>query len=205
MEAKGESHFSFLRFKIILTSIAVCVVAGILFFAYRRITFVRAEKKQMALANEITKVAELTVLKNRYSNVVCIKKSAVFGHSYIIVKFTGVLRAGIKDVSLIKVKFSPDFKSATVRLPACEILGNGLINQELFDEKRSVFVPIGTEELFSEIQSGMEKTAASCVDDGFLEEANVQVREIIMDFLSAYGITDVTIDSGGVDSHEIIK
>lgn len=193
---KKKQSVSLFSVKVLIVVAAVIVALCIAFYAYHQFTIVTIEKKHMTLASQIEQVAELTVLKNTYSDVICVKKTAAGGlaKAYSIVKYKGVIRAGVKDVSQIKMSFSKDGKSITVHVPKAEVLGNGLIDQEVFDEKNSVFVPITTEEIFAEINSGMQKTQEACVKDGFLDEADLQVKKVVSGLLTAAGFTEITIE-----------
>ena len=195
-KTKKQQRVSLFSVKVLIVMVIVFVALCIGFYAYHQFSIVTMEKKHMTLASQIEQVAELTVLKNTYSDVVCVKKTAVGGlaKAYSIIKYKGVIRAGVKDVSQIKMSFSKDGKSITVHVPKAEVLGNGLINQDVFDEKNSVFIPITTEEIFAEINSGMQKTQEECVKDGFLDEADVQVKKVVSGLLTAAGFTEITIE-----------
>lgn len=188
-------HIPFWVVKIGITLVAVCILCAGAFYGYKKFTMVQIEKRYMNVSSQILHVAELTTLKNDYSDVVCVKKQAAGGlaKAYSIVKYRGVIRAGIRDVNKIKIHVSSDGKSVAVSVPKSEVLGNGLISEEVFDEKKSIFVPITTEEIFKEITVGMKKTEAACVTDGCLAEADVQVKKVITGLLSAAGFTNISV------------
>ena len=195
MPRRRRGHVSLLTVKIVAVLVLACVICVAGFYAYKKFTFVKVEKKHMTIASQITAVAELTTLKNNYSDVVCVKKTGAAGlaKSYSIVKYNGVLRAGIKDASQIKVSISSDGKSVTVYVPKSEVLGNGLVSQEVFDEKNSIFVPITTAEIFDEIQKGMVATQEACIKEGFLEESDVQVKKVVTAFLATCGFNQINV------------
>lgn len=181
---------------IILLLIAGTALSAGLFYTWKKFTRIQTEKKRETVTSQIEKVAELTVLKNTYSDVISIKKSAVAGlaKAYSIVKYTGVIRAGIKDFSRIKLNFSPDGKSIDVLLPHAEILGNGIIEQEVFDEKTSIFVPITTQEIFDEIASAMSLSEDRLIHSGYLIEADVYAKQLMSAFLTAAGYEEINIE-----------
>lgn len=166
------------------------------YFGLKKFKSVQIEKKHLAVTSQLEKVCELSVLKSNYSDVICIKKTAAAGlaKAYSIVKYSGVIRAGIKDVSLIKLSFSDDGKSVKAVIPHCQILGNGLIKQEVFDEKQSIFIPISVNEIFQEIQTGMKETQANLTQSGFLNEADQQAKLVVSSFLSAFGYDSITVE-----------
>src|SRR5574344_1385420 len=192
---KIKPRHVFLIVKILIIAGAVCVVALGSYFGIKKFFQVKVENLHKTLSSQIENVAELTTLKNNYSDVVCIKKSTAGGmaKSYSIVKYNGVIRAGVKDFSSIKINISKDAKKVTVTLHRVEVLGNGLISQEVFDEKSSIFVPITTQEIFTEIQNGMKSTQDEIVKQGFLIEAEYHLKSIVKTFLTSCGFEEIEI------------
>ncbi len=182
--------------KIAVILAAAAVLAAAAYFGWKKLTSIQIEKKRVSVSNQIEKVAELTVYKNTYSDIVSIKKSAVAGlaKSYSIVKYTGVIRAGIQDASRIKLDFSEDGKTVKALIPHSEILGNGIIEQEVFDEKQNIFIPITTEEIFTEIEKGMELSEERIIHSGFLSEADLRSKELVTVFLMTAGYQNVIVD-----------
>lgn len=176
--------------------VSVAAIAAAAYFGWKKLAFIKIEEKRISVSNQIEKVAELTVYKNTYSDIVSIKKSAAAGlaKSYSIVKYTGVIRAGIKDASRIKLDFSEDGKTIKALIPHSEIIGNGIIEQEVFDEKQNIFVPITTQEIFTEIEKGMEFSEERIIHSGFLTEADVRAKELVTTFLMAAGYQNVIVD-----------
>ena len=145
-------------------------------------------EKQLSLCQE------LVTAKYRYSDIVVIKKSMGFSKSYSIVKFTGLLRAGIADITDVAFTVSDDGKSVSLKIPAAEILGNELVSQEVFDEKQSIFVPITTQEVFDEIETARRQAAQNLVSDGVLSEARNYAVRIITQFMYSAGFETVYIN-----------
>lgn len=182
--------------KIFVILVIVAALAAGAYFGWKKFTIVQIDKKRTSVSNQIEKVAELTVYKNTYSDVVAIKKSAAKGlaKSYSIVKYTGVIRAGIEDATRIRLDFSEDGKTIKALLPHSQILGNGIIDQEVFDEKQNIFIPITTEEIFTEIEKGMELSEERLIHSGFLTEADIHAKELVSAFLMAAGYQNVIIE-----------
>jgi hypothetical protein len=175
---------------IAITAIITVVVMG------KKTQTVDTTANYMAVYSQMIQVAELTTVKNNYSDVVCVKKIFAGGLSkaYSIVKFSGVIRAGIRDTAAIKCTVSPDGKSVTAAVPHCEVLGNGLVAQEIFDEKKGVFVSVTAQEIFDEISKGMSKSQENAVAGGLLDEADVQVKQVMTALLTACGFSEVTVN-----------
>lgn len=174
------------KVKAILFSIFIILilVAGLItgvFFAKKFYQKKKAEKMHTTVYERIQKVAELTLIKDNYCDVVSIKKQAVAGlsKSYSIVKFSGVVRVGIRDISKIKIGISSDGKQVNVLMPRSEIIGSGIVSQEVFDEKQSVFSTIETQEIFSEIQVAVEEKEKEIATSGILQESDEHLKSLI--------------------------
>ena len=155
-----------------------------------------SEKKEIheaMVTQQLLSVQELITQKYRYSDIITLKKSLGFSKSYSIVKFTGIIRAGIADVSKIEFKISSDKKSIKLKVPKSEVLGNDIVEQSVFDEKRSLFVPITTQEIFEEIDSVRNSIAEEIVGEGLLEDADREAHKAIMQMMYAIGFESVQI------------
>ena len=154
------------------------------------------EKKEIheaMVTQQLLSVQELITQKYRYSDIITLKKSLGFSKSYSIVKFTGIIRAGIADVSKIEFKISSDKKTIKLKVPKSEVLGNDIVEQAVFDEKRSLFVPITTQEIFEEIDSVRNSIAEEIVGEGLLEDADREAHKAIMQMMYAIGFESVQI------------
>lgn len=191
-----KSHLSFRFIMILVMAVLVCACGIVVFMSYKKFSKPEVTTNYMAVYSQILQVAELTAIKNNYSDVVCVKKSVAGGLSkaYSIVKFSGVIRAGIKDTGAITFAVSPDGKTVTVKVPHSEVLGNGLISQEVFDEKKGLFVSITTQEILAEIEEGMKRSQENFVNADLLREADIQVKHVITSLLVACGFTEVNVE-----------
>ena len=144
---------------------------------------------------QLVRCQELVTLKMRYSDVASIKKSAALGlaKSYSIVKFTGVVRVGIADISKSKIVVSADGKTVTVTLPKSEILGNDIESMTVFDEKGSIFVPIKTQEIFENIDEARKSASDNLLAGGVLSDADVQAEVAVRAMLQTLGFKTVVI------------
>lgn len=179
--------------------ITVAVVAVVLFLVvsthiHNTYFTEKREIKDGMVSRQLLACSELVSEKYRYSDIVTLKKSILFSKSYSIVKFTGLIRAGIRDVSEIKYEIQKGGKTIFLTVPACEILGNEIVEQSVFDEKRSVFVPITIQEIFSEIDSVRNELAEEICGEGFLDEANASAKRIIVEMMYALGFEEVIIN-----------
>ena len=124
-----------LLLKIIFAALLLCALGAGAYFGRKKITEIKLAKKYMRIERQLVLCRELVTVKLRYSEIVSIKKSGALGvaKSYSIVKYSGVARVGIVDVSKIAATVSKDGKSVSISLPKSELLGNEIASQEIFD------------------------------------------------------------------------
>lgn len=177
--------------------LAVLVAAGVFgFFAYKKMFNVRLEKTHQAITDQVLHVAELTTLKNNYSDIVSIKKSGVGGLSkaYAIIKFSAVIRIGVDDLSKTQIAVDSDGSEVSIKIPHCRILDNTLVEQKVFDEKRSIFVPITTQEIFDEINLAMADFSLDAERRGLLKEADAHLSELVVATVKGFGFEKVNVE-----------
>ena len=185
-----------------LTKIIVRIIAIILLLlgftlgikiAVNKITQVTLDGRHALVDKQLSYCQELVTVKYRYSDIVTLKKSSGFAKSYSIVKFSGVLRAGIADITDIDFNISKNGKVITIKLPEAEVLGNELVKQEVFDEKQSIFVPITTQEIFNEIEEARIQIAEDMIAEGVLKEAKEYAKKVLLQTMKTSGFQEVII------------
>ena len=155
----------------------------------------KVEKLQALVSEELIKSAELSTLKYNYSDLITIKKSSFgFFKSYSLIRYSGTIRAGIPDMTKIDFKISRDGKSIAIIIPPIEILGNDINKQEIFDEDRSIFVPITTQEIFEEINKSKENVLNHLMQNNFKEEAEKHIQDVLQQIFSAMGFKEINIE-----------
>lgn len=187
---------SAVKFKIILFTSIILVLGALAFGAWlglKKYTTVKYETKVALVSKQLSYCQELVTAKYRYSDIVTLKKSMGFAKSYSIVKYSGILRAGIADFTDIAYDVQTDGKTITLKIPKAELLGNELTLMEVFDEKQSVFVPITTQEIFDEIEAARQSTVEELVGEGLLDEARIYAVKIIEQHMRALGFENVII------------
>ncbi|WP_315602575.1 DUF4230 domain-containing protein [Treponema socranskii] len=184
-----------LLLKIVLAAVLLCALGAGAYFGWKKITEIKLAKKYMRIERQLVLCRELVTVKLRYSEIVSIKKSGALGvaKSYSIVKYSGVARAGIADVSKIASTVSKDGKSVSLTLPKSELLGNEIASQEIFDEKRSIFVPITMKEIFDGIEESRASAAERLVAEGLLDDADAQAQAVLRASMTALGFENVAI------------
>lgn len=183
--------------KIILRIVTIVVIALILgaaaWFGLKKFTTVKYENKYALVDKQLSYCQELVTAKYRYSDIITLKKAAGWAKSYSIIKYTGVVRAGITDVTDVSYSISLDGKTITLEVPPAEVLGNEIVSQSVFDEKQSIFVPISTQDIFDEIERAKAEALEDMIAEGVLEEAREYAVRIIKQFMLALGFEEVKI------------
>lgn len=184
--------------KILLRIVTIiCVTIIVCFAGYivlRRFGKIEKSAGYVNVEKQLSLCQELVTAKYRYSDIVTLKKSYAFSKSYSIVKYTGIVRGGISDLMFCKINISPDGKKVYITLPPVEILGNEIVSMEVFDEQRSIFVPITTQEIFDEIQKAKDETLEEIIAEGFLKEAKNYAIRIITQMMLASGFETVEVN-----------
>ncbi len=197
MEEKKTKKRTGLAGKIVLRFVTIVAIALILligsFFAYKKLSVVKTESKLALVDRQLSYCQELVTAKYRYSDIITLKKSTAFAKSYSIIKYTGIVRAGIADITDISYSVSLDGKTITLNVPQAEVLGNEIVSQSVFDEKQSIFVPISTQEIFDEIDKAKAEAVEDMLAEGVLDEAREYAVRVITQFMLALGFEDVRI------------
>ena len=183
--------------KIVLRIVTIVVISLILlgggYFAFKRFTVVRKQSNIALVERQLSYCQELVTAKYRYSDIITLKKTSGFAKSYTIIKYSGLIRAGVADITDISYSVSLDGKTITLSVPAAEILGNEIVSQSVFDEKQSIFVPISTQEIFDEIEGAKISAAEDMVAEGILDDARDYAIRIVTQFMLALGFEEVKI------------
>lgn len=180
--------------KIFVSVILICASAFGLYYGWKKFQIVKTEKLHMMVSRTLVESAELTLYKLNYTDVVAIKKQAGFAKSYSIVKYSGVVRAGIRNIDEMTFSISPDRKTVSINIPPCELLGNDISSLKVFDETKNVFVSIRTQEIFDEIEVAKDETAQEILAEGLLDDADKRAKTYIKQLMLSMGFESVVID-----------
>jgi len=194
-----KNIFKYIVNKILAKLIIVILLLGIVAFGVmymkQKFSEQKVEKLHALVSEELVKSAELSTLKYNYNDLITIKKSSFgFFKSYSIIRYTGIVRAGIPDMTKVDFKINRDGKSITIIIPPVEILGNDITKQEIFDEDRSIFVPITTQEIFDEINKSKENVLNHLLLNNFREEAEKHVQDVLLQIFSVMGFQEIIIE-----------
>ena len=187
------SAFSGILTKIIIILVLIMIILGAGYFVFTKKLEPKKEVSILVVQNQLSYCQELVTIKYRYSDILSIKKSLGFSKSYSIIKYSGIIRIGIPDLSLCDIEVSNDGKTLNIKLPDVEILGNDITSQEVFDESHSLFVPISLDDAFGEIDRAKDKTLEELVDDGIMKEARESAKKVIQQIMMSAGFEEVIV------------
>ena len=194
----GPSFAASLASKIILRAVTIVCVAASLFalaaFAFGKFQKVRVEKRRAAVERELMECAELVLYKMRYSDIITIKKRGAISKAFSIVRYSGILRAGIEDVRDIEFEISSDAKKLLVKIPPSVLLGNDIYSQEVFDEQQRLFTRIGTQEIFDQMEAAKREAAEEILSEGLLDDADARAKQLVASLLKPLGFSSVVVE-----------
>ena len=198
-QKKSSNSFAAnLASKLILRVVTIVLIAAAVFalaaFAFGKLQKVRVQNKRTAVERELAECAELVLYKMRYSDIITRKKRGAIAKAFSIVRYEGVLRAGIENIRDAEVIVSPDAKSVVVKIPPTVLLGNDIQSQEVFDEQQRLFTRIGTQEIFDQIEIAKREAADEILADGLLDDADQRAKQVVSALLKSLGFTTVTVE-----------
>ena len=174
-----------------------CILLAMFFamkFSFAKFTQIQIEKKRVAVERNLLESAELVLYKMRYSDMLVVKKRQGFSSAKSFVRYSGILRAGIEDISQSEIFVSSDGKKLFVKIPSCVLLGNEICSQEIFDERQGFFTKITTQEIFTEIDEAKNNAAQEILADGLLSDADARAALVIRQLLLPIGFEDVVVE-----------
>ena len=194
----SNSFAATLASKLILRVVTIVLIAAAVFalaaFCLSKMQAARVQNRRAAVERELSECAELVLYKMRYSDIITIKKRGAIAKAFSIVRYEGVLRAGIENIRDAEVVVSPDAKSVVVKIPPAVLLGNDIYSQEVFDEQQRLFTRIGTQEIFDQIEIAKREAADEILADGLLDDADERAKQVIAALLKSLGFATVTVE-----------
>lgn len=185
-----------LLFKVIVILVLALIVMCAIFFTARKITQDEIDKKSTLVSAQLEQCQELTTVKHNYMSIVTVKKTrlAGFAKAFSIVRYKGVIRAGMADISQAEIKVSKKGKKVSIKLPDCTIIGNDITQLEAFDESTSIFTTITSQDVFSEINADKEAMLLKMQNEGILDEAYNHAVKLITAMMTCAGFEEIEIE-----------
>lgn len=191
---RHHSVISGILTRLIIILFLLTVLLGCGYYVFTKKATPTVEKSYVLVMDQLSLCQELTTLKYRYSDVVSIKKSLGLSKSYSIIKYQGIIRVGIEDLSECDFEIYNEGKALRIKLPDVVVLGNDITEQEVFDESHSIFIPITLDEVFNEIMHSKESTLEDMIADGLLTDARENAKKTIQQMMLAAGFEEVIVN-----------
>lgn len=190
---RRHSVFSGILTKIIIILILIMILLGAGYYVFTKKMQPKKEVNIAVVQTQLSYCQELVTLKYRYSDIISIKKSMALSKSFSIIKYTGIIRIGIPDITQADFEVYNEGKGVKIKLPDVEVLGNDITAQEVFDESHSIFVPITLDDVFVEIERSKDSTLEELIDDGILKEARENAKKVVQQIMMAAGFEEVIV------------
>lgn len=196
-EKREKSLWVKLLTRLLVPIILLAGICGGGYFGLKKLkaNFLAAEieKRYASVSKQLVSCSELVTMKMKYTDIITIKKKTMLSKSYSIVKYSGIIRAGVPNIEDADFRISDDGNTLEIILPDVAILGNEISYQEVFDEQRSIFIPISTQEIFEEIETSKNLMTEQAINDGILTDARIQSEKIVRGIMLAIGFENVII------------
>ncbi|MCQ2583371.1 MAG: DUF4230 domain-containing protein [Treponema sp.] len=193
-EHHGHTPLGGLLTRIIIILVLILGILCVWFYGTSKNSEAVVEKNSVMVKESLSFWQEFVTLKYRYSDIVSVKKTGFLTSSYALVKYSGIVRAGIQDITAAEINISSDGKVLTIILPEPDILGNDIVSQEVFDEQHSIFVPMSMEEVFTEINNSKEDALEELLNDGILEQSKDHAKKILTQLFKTAGFEVVVVE-----------
>ena len=188
-----HSVFSGILTKIIIILVLIMLILGGGYYFFTKKMTPQKETNVLVVMNQLSYCQELVTVKYHYSDIVSIKKSVALSKSFSIVKYSGIIRIGIPNITESDFEVYNEGKTLRIKLPDVEILGNDITSQEVFDESHSIFVPITLDDVFTEIERSKNDTLEDLIDEGILNDARENAKKVIQQIMMAAGFEEVIV------------
>lgn len=157
------------------------------------------------LQDNLVELSEWTILKYEYSNVIISRtdrKLIIFGitdirfaESIKLIEYSGYLKAGT-DLSKVEITYDKTLKKLNVRVPKSEILDNVIETEKtkVEDIKGNIFSDYPIQFVFDELNEQKKIIEDEKISQGFLDNADKRVEELLISFLTAKGFENIRIE-----------
>ncbi len=192
------------KYLVLFVATLAVIIAGYTAFNVVRDRLAERRRRQAfdnLTATSLSRIAELAVLEYRYTDVMELnRRFIVGGNSTSLVRFSGVIKAGIPDASKIVASFDQERNTVTIIIPPAALMENTIdvTTVRFWDIKRNLFVPISTELKLQELSMFKDKVASELKASGFLLDAHQRSREVVASLYAGFG-SDIIIHDGDAD------
>lgn len=198
----------------------VVIFAGILFFIaigiciaeilnYNKpasVSVATNRSSEIYLAQDrLVELSEWATLRYEYSNVIVSRTERSLSLPVIsdvnisetikLIAYTGYLKAGT-DLAKVEILYNETSQQCKVRVPKSRIIDNVVEteNTRVEDIKGSILSDYPTQTIMDEINASKKALQEEKISQGFLEEADMRTKSLLISFLKSLGYNDVVVE-----------
>lgn len=185
----------------------IIIIAVLLLLNFRNILNFNEDKTSRAtlVAEKLVELSEWTTLRYEYSNVIVsrLEQSVnVFGitdfnyaETIKLIEYTGYIKAGT-DMSKVEITIEEESNKIIVKVPKSQIIDNVVEteNTRVEDLVGNIFSNYPTQIVFDEINKNKILIEEKKINDGFLEDADKRIEELLTSFLLSSGFEEIEIE-----------
>ncbi len=156
------------------------------------------------IQDRLVELSEWTTLRYEYSNVIVSRTERTlslgvtdinYGEAIRLIEYSGYLKAGT-DLSKIQMTYNEQSEEMFIRVPKSKILDNVVETDtaKVEDVKGNIFSDYPTQIIFDEINADKRQLEDEKISQGFLEEADNRIRQLLTSFLATNGYNDVVVE-----------
>jgi len=187
--------------------VALFAVSGIYVSKNYDLVQIKTDKTSEAslLQDHLVELSELATLKYEYSSVIVSRteknlalpgiSEIKYGEAIKLITYSGYLKAGT-DLSKIEMSYDKSSETLTVKVPKSKILDNVAETEKakVEDIKGNLFSDYPTQLVIDEINANKKQMEEEKIRQGFLEEADERVSQVLISFLKIQGYEDIEIE-----------
>ncbi|MHB8097889.1 MAG: DUF4230 domain-containing protein [Erysipelotrichaceae bacterium] len=185
----------------------IIIIAVFLLLNFSNILNFNEDKTSRAtlVAEKLVELSEWTTLRYEYSNVIVsrLEQSVnVFGitdfnyaETIKLIEYTGYIKAGT-DMSKVEITIEEESNKIIVKVPKSQIIDNVVEteNTRVEDLVGNIFSNYPTQIVFDEINKNKILLEEKKINDGFLEDADKRIEELLTSFLLSSGFEEIEIE-----------
>lgn len=156
------------------------------------------------IQDRLVELSEWTTLRYDYSNVIVSRTERTlslgitdinYGEAIRLIEYSGYLKAGT-DLSKVEISYDQEADRMMVRVPRSKLLDNVVDTDSarVEDVKGNIFSDYPTQIIFDEINAEKQKLEEEKISQGFLEEADIRIHQLLISFLETNGYQDVVVE-----------
>lgn len=154
--------------------------------------------------DKLVELSEWTTLRYEYSNVIVSRTDKTltvlgsdfnFAETIKLIEYSGYLKAGT-DMSKVELKYDDEAEKIFAKVPRSKILDNVVDTNsvKVEDIKGNIFSDYSTQIVFDEINANKAELEDKKISEGFLDEADRRIKQLLTSFLLANGYEEVVIE-----------